>query len=135
MGTDADNVIGLYEWHAHAWVRARLAESKLYERKWLEGFCALMPTGGSVLDIGCGAGEPIAAYLVGRGYILTGVDSSTAMIAMFRARLPGQEALVSDMRLLSLRRIFDGILAWDSLFHLNHDDQRRMFPVFGAHAA
>jgi hypothetical protein len=27
------------------------------------------------------------------------------------------------------------ILAWDSFFHLCHDDQRRMFPVFRAHAA
>jgi hypothetical protein len=35
--------------------------------------------------------------------------------------------------LLSLQRSFDGILAWDSFFHLNHDDQRRMFPVFRAH--
>ena len=52
----------------------------------------------------------------------TGVDSSTSMIAMFQARLPGQEALVSDMRILSLERTFHGILAWDSFFHLNHDD-------------
>jgi hypothetical protein len=39
------------------------------------------------------------------------------------------------MRVLSLGRRFDGILAWDSFFHLSHDDQRRMFPVFRAHAA
>ena len=30
---------------------------------------------------------------------------------------------------------FQGIIAWDSFFHLAYDDQRRMFPVFGAHAA
>src|SRR5271154_6000664 len=39
------------------------------------------------------------------------------------------------MRTLSLKRVFPGILAWDSFFHLNHDDQRRMFPIFHAHAA
>jgi hypothetical protein len=27
------------------------------------------------------------------------------------------------------------VLAWDSFFHLTHDDQRRMFGVFRAHAA
>ena len=42
---------------------------------------------------------------------------------------------VVDMRKLSLQRKFSGILAWDSFFHLCHDDQRRMFPVFRAHAA
>ena len=30
---------------------------------------------------------------------------------------------------------FDGILAWDSLFHLKPDDQRRMFKVFARHSA
>ena len=39
------------------------------------------------------------------------------------------------MRELALGRKFSGILAWDSFFHLRHDDQRRMFPVFRQHAA
>ncbi len=34
-----------------------------------------------------------------------------------------------------LRAPFDGIMAWDSFFHLRADDQRRMFPVFRQHAA
>ncbi len=39
------------------------------------------------------------------------------------------------MRTLALERHFDGILAWDSFFHLNHADQRCMFAIFRAHAA
>jgi hypothetical protein len=39
------------------------------------------------------------------------------------------------MRELSLGRQFDGILAWDSFFHLRPEDQRGMFPVFGQHSA
>ena len=57
------------------------------------------------------------------------------MIGLFRERLPDQEALVADMRTLSIGRVFPGILAWDSVFHLSHDDQRLMFPIFRAHAA
>jgi hypothetical protein len=38
------------------------------------------------------------------------------------------------MRSLSLGRRFDGVLAWDSFFHLRHDDQRAMFAVFERHA-
>ena len=40
-----------------------------------------------------------------------------------------------NMRSLSLARHFNGLLAWDSFFHLGHDDQRRMFPIFRQHAA
>ncbi len=135
MGKDADNIVDLYQRHANAWVHERLREGHLYERKWLESFCRLVPANASVLDIGCGAGEPIATYLVERGYTVMGVDSSTAMISMFQARLPDQETLVSDMRLLSLQQTFNGILAWDSFFHLNHHDQKQMFSIFRAHAA
>jgi hypothetical protein len=39
------------------------------------------------------------------------------------------------MRQLSLHRLFAGILAWDSFFHLTYDDQKRMFPIFRAHIA
>ena len=38
------------------------------------------------------------------------------------------------MRSLDLGRRFDVIVAWDSFFHLPHEDQRAMFPVFTRHA-
>ena len=34
----------------------------------------------------------------------------------------------------NLRKTFDGILAWDSFFHLCHSDQRDMFAIFSANA-
>lgn len=77
----------------------------------------------------------MARYLVERGCDPTGVDAAPEMIAMCESHLPRQTWLVADMRSLFLGRIFDGILAWDSFLHLCHDDQRRMFPVFRAHAA
>jgi hypothetical protein len=56
------------------------------------------------------------------------------MIALARGRLAGQEWIVADMRRLALGRRFDGIVAWDSYFHLPHEAQRAMFAVFDAHA-
>ena len=56
------------------------------------------------------------------------------MISLCRKNFPDQQWIVADMRTLALPRRFDGVMAWDSFFHLNHDDQRRMFPVFRAHA-
>ncbi len=66
---------------------------------------------------------------------VTGVDASPTMISLSRERLPDHEWIVADMRSLALGRRFNGILAWDSFIHLNHEDQRRMFAVFADHAS
>jgi cyclopropane fatty-acyl-phospholipid synthase-like methyltransferase len=94
-----------------------------------------LPAGGSVLDIGCGSGEPIARHFIEAGYKVTGVDSSPAMIGLCKARFPDETWAVADMRALSLHARFDGILAWDSFFHLTPDDQRGMFQIFRQHGA
>jgi trans-aconitate methyltransferase len=139
MATDAERIIGLYRRHARAWAAAREDRPTgrpPMEAGWLDRFRALLPQPRpAVLDLGCGSGEPIARWLAGRGCDLMGVDSAPEMVAMCEARLPGHAWRVGDMRALALGRRFDGVLAWDSFFHLAHDDQRRMFPVFGAHAA
>jgi hypothetical protein len=79
-------------------------------------------------------GEPIAAWLIGRGARVTGLDSAPSLIALARARFPAQEWIVGDMRALDLGRRFDGLLAWHSFFHLTPEDQEGMFPRFAAHA-
>lgn len=135
MVTDAgfsEGIIELYERHAADYDRDR--GRSLQEKAWLDSFLAAAPPGGSILDLGCGMGEPIARYLIGRGFRVVGVDSSPAMIEMCRTRFPDQEWLVADMRRLALGRRFEGILAWDSFFHLAGDDQRAMFRQFAAHA-
>ena len=132
MVSESERVIGLYQRHAIDWDRER--GRSLFEKPWLDRFLALLPQSASVLDIGCGAGEPIARYLIERGRHVTGIDSSPAFIGMCKDRFPDQEWLVRDMRTLSLERVFEGILAWDSLFHLSPADQRRMFPIFRRHA-
>jgi hypothetical protein len=73
--------------------------------------------------------------MVARGFGVTGVDSSPTLISLCRERLPDQQWIEADMRSLALARRFDGVLAWDSFFHLKPDDQRRMFDVFAEHAA
>jgi SAM-dependent methyltransferase len=133
MCEDADGIIALYERHAQHWDRNRWRN--LFERPWLDRFLTLLPTGGSLLDIGCGSGEPIARHFIEAGYKLTGVDSSPAMISLCEARFPDETWIVADMRALSLNARFDGMLAWDSFFHLTPDDQRGMFAIFRKHAA
>ncbi len=129
----ADNIIDLYQRNAKAWDDAR--SRSLLEKTWLDRFVALLPPAGTALDIGCGAGMPITGYLISQGLVVTGVDSAPAMVERCVARYPGADFHVTDMRRLSLGRRFNGLVAWDSFFHLTVEDQRRMFPIFAAHAA
>jgi len=128
-----ERIIGLYEENADAWDRMRGRD--LFELPWLERFAALLPEHATMLDIGCGMGEPIGRWLIEQGYGLTGVDSSPSLIAKCRERFRGHEWIAADMRELDVGRRFDGIIVWHSAFHLQPDDQRAMFPIFAAHSA
>lgn len=128
----SDHVIDLYDRHADDYDRDR--SRSLQERAWLDEFLSHVRPAGTILDVGCGMGEPIARYVLEAGFRVVGIDSSPSLISRARARFPDSEWLVADMRELSLHRRFDGLLAWDSFFHLPIGDQRTMFPVFSAHA-
>ena len=132
MGSAADDIVGLYQRHAGAWTDAR--GTRLIERPWLERFSQLLPPAAAVLDLGCGSGVPIGRNFVDLGFSVTGVDSAPEMIGMFKSNLPDQVAIVGDMRALKLDQCFNGLLAWDSFFHLAHDHQRAMFAAFHEHA-
>jgi SAM-dependent methyltransferase len=131
----ADDIVALYERRARDWAGDRARQTVFIEKAWLDRFIALATPGGTVLDLGCGPGKPMATYLIANGLDICGVDSSPTMIAMARGNLPGRAFIVADMRRLSLGRRFAGVLAWDSYFHLTPDDQRRMFAIFRGHAA
>lgn len=123
-----------YERHARAWEADR-RNGGWRDRPWHDRFVAALPNGAAVLDLGCGGGAPVAVHMVACGLRVTGIDTSPTLISLCRERMPEQEWIVADMRSLALGRRFDGILAWDSFFHLTPDDQRRMFDVLARHSA
>lgn len=133
MISPANAVIDIYQRHAATYdgLRGEL----LMEGTWLARFRAQLGPDASILDIGCGTGQPIARYLIEQGHTVSGIDSAPAMIALCRARFPEGDWEVADMRKLALGRRFGGLIAWDSFFHLTPEDQRGMFKVFANHAA
>jgi 2-polyprenyl-3-methyl-5-hydroxy-6-metoxy-1,4-benzoquinol methylase len=80
-----------YDLIAEEWVRERQA-LRFRERSYVDRFLALTVSGTPLLDVGCGAGTPIARYLLDRGYRLTGVDASPAMLRLARATCPEARA-------------------------------------------
>ncbi|MES2439382.1 MAG: class I SAM-dependent methyltransferase [Verrucomicrobiota bacterium] len=84
--------------------------------------------GASVLDLGCGTGQPIATHIASLGHRVTGVDGSAAMLDIARERLPAHRWIHALMQDVEFDEAFDAVVCWDSLFHL----PRRFYaPVIG----
>jgi 2-polyprenyl-3-methyl-5-hydroxy-6-metoxy-1,4-benzoquinol methylase len=62
---------------------------------------------GTVLDLGCGTGEPLAQYFIEKGFKVTGVDGSKKMIELCKKRFPHERWIVSDMLDINLNEQFD----------------------------
>jgi len=80
-------------------------------------FCRMEPRA-RVLDVCCGSGH-VTTDLVKRGFRVTGVDSSAALVAIAQRDLPHVKFFVQDVRHLELEGPFDGALStFDSLNHI-----------------
>lgn len=121
----------VYERHAQGYDARR--SRALFEARWLRRFASFLPAKGRVLDLGCGPGGPIASWLIGEGFRLTGTDFAEPMLDIARARWPDGDWRLSDMRELDLNEAFDGIIGWDSFFHLTPDEQRTCVPRLAEH--
>jgi SAM-dependent methyltransferase len=64
---------------------------------WLDQLIARLPAGVRVLDLGCGAGLPVARDLQDRGFVVTGIDGSRRQIELARGNVPGPTFVQADM--------------------------------------
>ncbi|MXV17217.1 class I SAM-dependent DNA methyltransferase [Hufsiella ginkgonis] len=107
----------------------------LMEQPYLDLVIAATGGNGTVLDLGCGTGEPMMAYLFQQGISATGVDASQRMLEIAASKFPAAEFICQDMRNLSLNRKFGAVIAWHSFFHLSQEDQPGMFRIVKKHLA
>jgi hypothetical protein len=64
---EADQIIGLYQRNAQAWVRNRGHQKgrRPFEADWLDQFRALIPKRASILDLGCGSHAILSSIIIG----------------------------------------------------------------------
>ncbi|MCZ4225501.1 class I SAM-dependent DNA methyltransferase [Pedobacter rhodius] len=105
----------------------------LIEKSYLDKLISLIPSNGSILDVGCGTGVPILNYFQNKGFKVTGVDASEKMLSLAQRNFPSTAFILADMRKLPLLKKHDAIIAWHSFFHLPATDQPDMFTVFQNH--
>lgn len=126
-----DGMQGVYQRQAAAWDATR--GKGLSERAWLDKLLALTRPGDHVLDLGCGSGDPIAAYIVAAGRRICGVDFAPAMLELASQRMPDETWILGDMRSLALGKRYAAIIGWDSFFHLSPVEQRAVLPRLRDH--
>jgi SAM-dependent methyltransferase len=85
-----------------------------------DSFLEHVPEGGLILDAGCGPGRDAVAFAA-RGYHVTAIDASAAMVALASERLSAP-AYHMSFNQLAFDRDFDGIWACASLLHVTRAD-------------
>ncbi|MDG2422970.1 MAG: methyltransferase domain-containing protein [Phycisphaerales bacterium] len=121
MGTnrkaDSDPTVEYYNKNANAFIeRSRTADlNHAYAR-----FLAIVPSGGRVLDAGCGSGRD-SKYFIEKGFDVEAFDASREMVK-FASDHAGVE--VQHLRFDQIRynKEFDAVWASASLLHVPKDD-------------
>jgi SAM-dependent methyltransferase len=96
---------------------------------WIEGLARLLPAGGRVVDLGCGAGLPATRELTGHGLQVLGVDFSAVQLHRARTLVPAAGLVQADMTELRLRPgSADAVVSFYALIHVPLADQQALFP-------
>lgn len=92
--------------------------NSLFLLKNIARFSALLPRGGSVLDVGCGSGRA-SKLLYEKGFSVVGIDFSEKMLSLARKRVRGVSFAEMDVQELNFpSRSFDGVWANFAIIHI-----------------
>jgi 2-polyprenyl-3-methyl-5-hydroxy-6-metoxy-1,4-benzoquinol methylase len=86
----------------------------------LEQFVQHIPSGGRILDLGCGSGRD-SLWFKSRGYSIIALDGSESMIQHCKKYLLADEMVHSRFETYHTDLKFDGIWACASLLHISRD--------------
>jgi cyclopropane fatty-acyl-phospholipid synthase-like methyltransferase len=115
-----------YDSIASQWDDARTKLSEP-ESRYLHALPVGLQPNAQVLDLGCGTGRPIAEHVLAAGFTVTGVDQSSALLAIARARFPACNWVESTIEGYRPVRRFAAAIAWDSLFHIPRHEHASIF--------
>ncbi|MCB0345173.1 MAG: methyltransferase domain-containing protein [Bdellovibrionales bacterium] len=109
--------IDYYDKNADAYISAttELDVSHLQEL-----FLALLPSGGKILDAGCGSGRDSLAFLKA-GFDVEAIDGSAVMVER-ASKFTGLKVRQLTFQQIEYRSEFDGIWACASLLHVPFDE-------------
>lgn len=90
-----------------------------------------LPPGARILDVGCGAGVPVARRLTELGHHVLGLDLSMGQLVLARdhvAHLPVVAAEMSSLPVTS--RTLDALVSYYAIIHVPREDHAAVFDEF-----
>jgi cyclopropane fatty-acyl-phospholipid synthase-like methyltransferase len=111
------------QWHSNSRGQTYVDRVLAYVDLVLEG----LQSGARVLDLGCGTGNPVAKYIVEKGFRVVGVDQSEKMLEIAKQEIPEAEFIQGDMISVQLPDGFTAAIAWDSIFHIERKHHAAIF--------
>lgn len=118
-----------YDAIASSWDSARVGFIGR-ERDYVDALLEELSTPSQILDLGCGTGRPIAAYLLSRGHRVTGVDQAEALLDLARSRFPDATWIASSIEAFVSATPYDAIVCWDALFHIDRAEHAGLLGRF-----
>jgi ubiquinone/menaquinone biosynthesis C-methylase UbiE len=101
---------------------------KYDNRRLLAKISKLLPKNAMVLDLGCGAGVPIAKTLARKGFAVTGVDFASGMVRLARKNVPKAEFLKIDITKMKFKAdSFDGAVSFYALIHIPREKHAAIY--------
>lgn len=89
-----------------------------------------LPVNASILDVGCGAGIPIAQML-SEHFKVTGMDFSEAQIELAKKNVPNANFICQDMTKLDFpENSFDGICSYYAIIHIPREEHQSLLENF-----
>ncbi|MBE9523481.1 MAG: class I SAM-dependent methyltransferase [Chloroflexi bacterium] len=114
----------------HGYDRCAGAYAEMRQSKTHESTVTLkdhLDDGAAVLDVGCGAGVPVARDLA-RSFYVTGVDISGVMIDRARINVPQGIFMHADIMSAEFPPShFDAVVAYYSIVHLPREEHQALF--------
>jgi cyclopropane fatty-acyl-phospholipid synthase-like methyltransferase len=85
-------------------------------------------TPGKLLDLGCGAGEPLGRYFIDRDWSVTGVDFSKRMLELAARYTPEMQTIHANICDVEFHESqFNAVVAIYSLFHIPSSHHSELF--------
>lgn len=106
---------------------------KFKSDRYLQELVGKLEKGDKVLDVGCGAGRPVAKYLADQGFKVKGVDFAEEQIKQAREQVPEGEFEVKDMVEMEKGEYqVEAVVSFYSLFHVERERHGQILKIFNS---
>jgi cyclopropane fatty-acyl-phospholipid synthase-like methyltransferase len=87
--------------------------------------------GARILDVGCGAGVPVARRLTELGHEVVGLDLSMAQLVLARDQVPDLRIVAAEMSALPITSsAFHALVSYYAVIHVPREDHAAVFDEF-----